>query len=131
LVLIYNPATEIPLSDKLHCVLVGDPAQLKTFPMEFDLVRSEFSTADWERDPGMVAHVAVLVKRILPPPELKQILRNARKVLILEDLASRVSEFKVRLPQAAIVTTAAACIEELRKNRFDLLFLDHDLEGDS
>ncbi|MGB3479317.1 MAG: cyclic-phosphate processing receiver domain-containing protein [bacterium] len=54
------------------------------------------------------------------------------RVLILDDMYSRVIEFEKRLKPIDItdithVTTAKECIECLSKKKYDLIFLDYDL----
>lgn len=53
------------------------------------------------------------------------------KILILEDNIDRINSFKKVLSFAILtfVERAEDCIQELQKNEFDCLFLDHDLGG--
>jgi len=50
-------------------------------------------------------------------------------VLILEDAQYRIKDFRSALPFAKIVKDVDSCIEQLEKQGWDLLFLDHDLDG--
>ena len=50
-------------------------------------------------------------------------------VLILEDAQYRIRDFRSNLPFAKIVKAADDCIEQLEEGPWDILFLDHDLEG--
>lgn len=54
------------------------------------------------------------------------------KILILEDDQNRISSFKRVLSAHQVTFTEKAedCIRELRDNKFDCLFLDHDLGGE-
>ena len=54
------------------------------------------------------------------------------KILILEDSEQRNFHFKEQLRQFeyTITETAQEAIEELKTNRFGLIFLDHDLGGE-
>jgi CheY-like chemotaxis protein len=52
-----------------------------------------------------------------------------QKVLILEDSEERIAIFKERIPPAVIVNWPEECIAELKRQRWDWLFLDHDLGG--
>lgn len=51
------------------------------------------------------------------------------KVLFLDDNQERISTFKAACPAADIVTTAEECISRLSKEKYDIVFLDHDLGG--
>lgn len=54
------------------------------------------------------------------------------KILILDDCKTRLSTFRRKLIGAVVICTehAADCIRELETNeQFDLILLDHDLEG--
>lgn len=54
------------------------------------------------------------------------------RILILEDDAKRHKQFKMNFigHVLTIVETAHECIEALVKEKFDALFLDHDLGGE-
>lgn len=56
------------------------------------------------------------------------------KILILEDDYFRIKHFKKRLigkfEVLDIVDKASDCIKKLSKNKYDLIFLDHDLDND-
>ena len=52
-------------------------------------------------------------------------------ILFLDDNPQRVTRFKRSYPDAAIVTTAMDCIAAMEKRAFDVVFLDHDLGGQS
>lgn len=56
---------------------------------------------------------------------------DKKKVLILEDDALRMEQFKNRLQGHDVVhvETATNAIEHLSRTRFDLVLLDHDLGG--
>ncbi len=49
------------------------------------------------------------------------------RVLVLEDMPERVAWFKERVPGAVYVTTAQSAIEALASQKFQVVFLDHDL----
>jgi hypothetical protein len=53
------------------------------------------------------------------------------KILILEDDPSRVGKFKMRLIGHEVFFTddTKVCIEKLKTEKWDALFLDHDLGG--
>ena len=51
-------------------------------------------------------------------------------VLILEDAKYRIKEFRSYMPFAKIVKMVDDCIEQLEKESWDILFLDHDLDDD-
>lgn len=53
------------------------------------------------------------------------------EILFLDDCPLRAMKFRREFPNATIVTTAQACIEQLSKQAWDTVFLDHDLNGDS
>jgi CheY-like chemotaxis protein len=49
------------------------------------------------------------------------------KILIVEDSDERIHKFRSWLPDAVITRTEQEATALLRKERFDLIFLDHDL----
>lgn len=49
------------------------------------------------------------------------------RVFVLDDTEDRISWFRQRLPEMRYATTAQAALEILSAERFDLVFLDHDL----
>lgn len=53
------------------------------------------------------------------------------KILILEDDINRIKQFKKNMIGNTLVITnhAVDCINELKKDKFNLVFLDHDLNG--
>lgn len=52
-------------------------------------------------------------------------------ILFLDDDEARIKSFKAVHPNAVIVTTASDCIEKLQtEERWDRVFLDHDLGGE-
>jgi CheY-like chemotaxis protein len=53
-------------------------------------------------------------------------------ILILEDSAHRIAWFKAALKEHKLIfcAHARAAKQALRKNQFDLIFLDHDLHGE-
>jgi len=58
------------------------------------------------------------------------------KVLILEDMSERHVEFKKRMLESRIsdyeiVEDAETCIAKLQVNKYDLVFFDHDLGGET
>lgn len=58
---------------------------------------------------------------------------NGKNVLVLEDNEERIKHFKKNLVgnNFKIVSVSDACIELLVKDKWDVLFLDHDLGGRS
>lgn len=52
------------------------------------------------------------------------------KVLFLDDMQVRIDSFKQKCPDAVIVEDAESCIQELKENKYDMVFLDHDLGGE-
>ena len=52
-----------------------------------------------------------------------------KSVLFLDDDFRRCARFRSECPFADIVNTAAQCIDRLRINTYDIVFLDHDLGG--
>lgn len=52
------------------------------------------------------------------------------KVLILEDNDDRIKIFKRLFLNADIVKTAKEAIDLVAKNKYDIIFLDHDLGGE-
>jgi len=53
------------------------------------------------------------------------------KILFLDDDPYRTKHFKSKKPFAVCVATAKGCIEELQKDDWDYVFLDHDLGGET
>lgn len=51
------------------------------------------------------------------------------EILFLDDDPARQKKFRSNNPSATIVDTAAKCIAELQKKPWDVVHLDHDLEG--
>jgi CheY-like chemotaxis protein len=49
------------------------------------------------------------------------------RVFVLDDTQDRLDWFRTRLPEMRCATTAAAALEILSTEHFDLVFLDHDL----
>jgi CheY-like chemotaxis protein len=49
------------------------------------------------------------------------------RVFVLDDTQDRLDWFRERLPEMRYATTAAAALEILSTEHFDLVFLDHDL----
>lgn len=53
-------------------------------------------------------------------------------VLFLDDDAARLTSFRSCYPSAMLVTTAAECVARLQdRDRWDNVFLDHDLGGET
>lgn len=52
-----------------------------------------------------------------------------KTVLFLDDDPNRCRVFRSECPFATIVTTAKDCIDRLRADNYDVVFLDHDLGG--
>jgi hypothetical protein len=50
-------------------------------------------------------------------------------ILFLDDDPARQKKFRSNNPSAAIVSTAKACIEALQLQAWDIVHLDHDLDG--
>ena len=48
-------------------------------------------------------------------------------ILFLDDSKERTKTFLSRCPSAVCVETAQECIEELKNNEYEILYLDHDL----
>jgi len=73
-------------------------------------------------------------KFIFSVPEKEKNQFDTWKVLILEDDLERMKYFKTSLGPVYVeithVETAQECIEEMQKNKFDWIFLDHDLGGE-
>ena len=56
----------------------------------------------------------------------------SRSVLFLDDNEYRIKSFRSKVPYATTVETAAECIKELEFPAvWDIVFLDHDLGGDT
>jgi len=53
------------------------------------------------------------------------------KILFLDDSTVRATKFRSMAPNAEIVSTATECIEKLRSDTWDWVFLDHDLGGET
>ncbi len=51
-----------------------------------------------------------------------------RRILFLDDAPERHQQIAAMIPNATHVETAADAIDQLRTNRFDIVFLDHDLD---
>ncbi len=51
-------------------------------------------------------------------------------ILFLDDDERRCNSFRSAVPYATIVNTSAECIEQLGKDDWDYVFLDHDLGGE-
>lgn len=51
-------------------------------------------------------------------------------VLFLDDNPKRIAKFRQAVPYATIVETAKECIEQIDKEEWDWIFLDHDLGGE-
>ena len=51
------------------------------------------------------------------------------KILLLEDNDERIQQFKDWIPSLDIAITAEEAINLLKANKYDLIFLDHDLGG--
>ena len=49
------------------------------------------------------------------------------RVFVLDDTEDRLRWFRERIPQMRFATTSAAALEILSTEKFDLVFLDHDL----
>jgi hypothetical protein len=58
-------------------------------------------------------------------------LDKVNKIFVLEDSIERIKEFQKYLAGKEVVYTddVDIAIRELRKTKFDLIFLDHDLDG--
>lgn len=52
------------------------------------------------------------------------------EILFLDDDPYRQAFFRSKVPYATIVDNANDCIEQLKKQRWDEVFLDHDLGGE-
>jgi len=52
------------------------------------------------------------------------------KVLFLDDSPLRTKYFLKKFPDAKTVETANDCIKKISRNRYDAIFLDHDLGGE-
>lgn len=50
-------------------------------------------------------------------------------ILFLDDCPNRCKSFRSNFPFATIVNDAESCIEELKNQAWDNVFLDHDLGG--
>lgn len=50
-------------------------------------------------------------------------------ILFLDDCPNRCKSFRSNFPSATIVNDAESCIEELKNQFWDNVFLDHDLGG--
>ena len=55
---------------------------------------------------------------------------NEMKVLFLDDNKERTKEFSKNVPHAITVSTAEECVDKLKKDKFDVCSLDHDLGGE-
>ena len=51
-------------------------------------------------------------------------------ILFLDDDHHRIKQFRSKVPSATIVETAQDCIEQIKKQGWDMVFLDHDLGGE-
>lgn len=51
-------------------------------------------------------------------------------ILFLDDNPTRIARFRQAIPYATIVETAKECIEQIDKEQWDWIFLDHDLGGE-
>ncbi len=74
-------------------------------------------------------------KIIFPVPEKEIDQFDTWKVLILEDDIERMKHFKRSLhplyAEMTHVETAKECIKQMKENKFDWIFLDHDLGGET
>lgn len=52
-----------------------------------------------------------------------------RTTLFLDDCPNRCRSFRSNFPSATIVNDADSCIEQLKSQAWDQVFLDHDLGG--
>ena len=52
------------------------------------------------------------------------------EILFLDDSEDRIETFKKHINTASIVRTADECINKLKKQKWDYVFLDHDLGGE-
>jgi hypothetical protein len=52
-------------------------------------------------------------------------------LLFMDDSPDRAATFLANFPEARWVQTAAECIDALKSQRWDMVFLDHDLGGES
>ena len=52
-----------------------------------------------------------------------------RTTLFLDDCPNRCKSFRSNFPSATIVNDADSCIEQLKSQAWDQVFLDHDLGG--
>lgn len=52
-------------------------------------------------------------------------------ILFLDDCPLRTKNFQSAFPSATCVATSATCIEELKKQDWDYVCLDHDLGGET
>ena len=53
-----------------------------------------------------------------------------KNVLFLDDNPVRISRFRSAVPYATIVETAKECIDQIKNEQWDWIFLDHDLGGE-
>jgi len=51
-------------------------------------------------------------------------------ILFLDDDPKRTKAFRSQCPKATCVETADACLQKLREQQWDVIFLDHDLNGE-
>ncbi len=51
-------------------------------------------------------------------------------ILFLDDDPNRTRSFRSEIPYAQFVETASGCIEKLKSEHWDVVFLDHDLGGE-
>lgn len=58
-------------------------------------------------------------------------MRNLLNILFLDDDPNRTKRFKKDVPEAITVETVKECIEELKTETWDWVFLDHDLGGET
>ena len=55
----------------------------------------------------------------------------SNNILFLDDSDNRLKLFKSHYPHATLVSTASECIEQLQKQSWNIVFLDHDLSGET
>ena len=53
-----------------------------------------------------------------------------KNILFLDDCRFRTSRFRSNIPSATLTSTAKECINELKNDSWDIVFLDHDLGGE-
>lgn len=58
---------------------------------------------------------------------MKVHIASSARVFVLDDTDSRISWFRARLPNMSYAKTSEAALEILSQEKFDMVFLDHDL----